>query len=171
MVIVLKHALGTGAIIAVIDQFQASGLGSVSSVKFEALGWDFGNNNLVGNDDDNEIIAQLTLLEGNNVKYGDTNSLSLTDVEGTDFVPTPDGEPDTDGDGLPDVDEAIGDQNGDGLPDLPHPINNPNDTHNNYTNASDVDGDGILNSEDSDSDNDGLPDSNDPSPYIFNSAD
>ena len=83
----------TGAIIEVIDQSQDNGLGSVSSVKFEALGWDFGNNRLVGNDDDNEVIAQLTLQEGNNLSYGDTNSLSLTDVEGIDFVPTPDGEP------------------------------------------------------------------------------
>ena len=83
----------TGEIIEVIDRSQASGLGSVSSVKFEALGWDFGNNRLVGNDDDNEIIAQLTLGEGNNNSYGDTNGLDLTDVEGIDFVPTPDGEP------------------------------------------------------------------------------
>ncbi len=83
----------TGAIIEVIDQSQENGLAGVSGVKFEALGWDFGNNLLVGNDDDNEIIAQLTLQEGNNLSYGDTNSLSLTDVEGIDFVPTLDGEP------------------------------------------------------------------------------
>ena len=83
----------TGAIIEVIDQSQENGLAGVSSVKFEALGWDFGNNRLVGNDDDHEIIAQLSLQEGNNLSYGDTNSLSLTDVEGIDFVPTPDGEP------------------------------------------------------------------------------
>ena len=83
----------TGAIIEVIDQSQDNGLAGVSGVKFEALGWDFGNNLLVGNDDDNEIIAQLSLQEGNNLSYGDTNSLSLTDVEGIDFVPTLDGEP------------------------------------------------------------------------------
>ncbi|MDJ0898736.1 MAG: hypothetical protein QNJ55_07985 [Xenococcus sp. MO_188.B8] len=83
----------TGEIIEVTDQSQDNGLAGVSSVKFEALGWDFGNNRLVGNDDDNEVIAQLTLQEGNNYSYGDTNGLSLTDVEGIDFVPTPDGEP------------------------------------------------------------------------------
>ncbi len=86
----------TGAIIEVIDQSQEDGLISVSSVKFEALGWDFGNDILVGNDDDNEIIAQLTLQEGNNQSYGDTNTWYLTDVEGIDFVPTLDGEPITD---------------------------------------------------------------------------
>ena len=83
----------TGEIITVTDQSQESGLAGVSSVKFEALGWDFGNNRLVANDDNNEVIAQLTLQEGNNYSYGDTNGLSLTDVEGIDFVPTPDGEP------------------------------------------------------------------------------
>ncbi len=88
-----KVSSSTGEIIEVIDRSQENGLGSVSSVKFEALGWDFGNNRLVANDDDNEIIAQLTLEEGNNNSYGDTSSLYLTDVEGIDFVPTPDGEP------------------------------------------------------------------------------
>ncbi len=83
----------TGDIIAVTDQSQKNGLGSVSTVKFEALGWDFCNDILVGNDDDNEIIARLTLEEGNNLSYGDTNGMGLTDVEGIDFVPTPDGEP------------------------------------------------------------------------------
>lgn len=85
----------TGAIIAVIDQSQEDGLGlsNGDTVKFEALGWDFGNNILVGNDDDNEVIAKLSLTEGNNHKYGDTNGMGLTDVEGIDFVPTPDGEP------------------------------------------------------------------------------
>ena len=83
----------TGAIITVTDQSQDDGLAGISSVKFEALGWDFGNDRLVANDDNNEVIAQLTLQEGNNLSYGDTNGLSLTDVEGIDFVPTPDGEP------------------------------------------------------------------------------
>ena len=85
----------TGAIIAVTDQSQEDGLGlsSGDTVKFEALGWDFGNNILVGNDDNNEVIAQLTLTDGNNQNYGDTNGMGLTDVEGIDFVPTPDGEP------------------------------------------------------------------------------
>ncbi|WP_144053365.1 hypothetical protein [Xenococcus sp. PCC 7305] len=85
----------TGEIIAVIDQSQEDGLGlsSGDTVKFEALGWDFGNNILVGNDDDNEVIAQLTLQDGQNQSYGDTDDMGLTDVEGIDFVPTPDGEP------------------------------------------------------------------------------
>ena len=85
----------TGAIIAVTDQSQKEGLGlnSGDTVKFEALGWDFGNNILVGNDDNNEVIAQLTLQDGQNQSYGDTNGMGLTDVEGIDFVPTPDGEP------------------------------------------------------------------------------
>ncbi len=82
----------TGVIIEVVDQSQEGNLG-VGSVKFEALGWDFGNNHLVGNDDNNEVIANLTLQEGNNQNYGDTGNLDLTDVEGIDFVPTPDGEP------------------------------------------------------------------------------
>ncbi len=82
----------TGVIIEVIDQSQDGNLG-VGSVKFEALGWDFGNNRLVGNDDNNEVIAHLTLQEGSNQNYGDTGALNLTDVEGIDFVPTSDGEP------------------------------------------------------------------------------
>ena len=85
----------TGEIISVTDQSQKNGLGldSDDTVKFEALGWDFGNDILVGNDDDNEVIARLTLQDGNNLSYGDTEDMGLTDVEGIDFVPTPDGEP------------------------------------------------------------------------------
>ncbi len=82
----------TGVIIEVVDQSQEGNLG-VGNVKFEALGWDFGNNHLVGNDDDNNLIANLTLQEGSNQNYGDTGNLDLTDVEGIDFVPTLDGEP------------------------------------------------------------------------------
>ncbi|ELS05000.1 hypothetical protein Xen7305DRAFT_00047380 [Xenococcus sp. PCC 7305] len=83
----------TGEIITITDQSQEDGLENISSVKIEALGWDFGNNILVGNDDNNEVIAKLTLQEGGNHSYGDTNGMGLTDVEGIDFVPTPDGEP------------------------------------------------------------------------------
>ena len=160
----------TGEIIDVIDTNQKGGLG-VSSVKFEALGWDFANNRLVGNDDNNEMIAELTLGEGNNGSFGDTANLGLTDVEGIDFVPTANGEPivltDTDSDGIPDEDEAIGDHDGDGTADLPNPTDHPNDPNNNYYSADDVDDDGTLNSEDTDSDNDGFPDDMDPEPYIY----
>lgn len=80
-----------GTILAVIDNQQTDGLG-VSEAKFEALGWDFANNRLAGYDDKNNIVANLTLEAGNNQKYGEGNG--LTDVEGIDFVPTPDGNPD-----------------------------------------------------------------------------
>lgn len=78
-----------GAILEVIDNNQKGGLGD--SVKFEALGWDFANNRLIGFDDDDESLAQLTLENGNNHEYYNTNSMGLTDVEGIDFVPTVDG--------------------------------------------------------------------------------
>lgn len=81
--------LSNGAILEVIDNNQADGLGA--SVKFEALGWDFANNRLIGFDDDEESLANLTLQPGNNYKYYSTTSIGLTDVEGVDFVPTPDG--------------------------------------------------------------------------------
>ena len=80
-----------GAIIEVTDNDQKDGLGS--EVKFEALGWDFANNRLIGFDDDDESLANLTLENGNNYEYYKTNSIGLTDVEGVDFVPTPDGNP------------------------------------------------------------------------------
>lgn len=162
----------TGEIIAIIDNAQKDGL-DVDGVKFEALGWDFANNRLIGNDDNNNLIAKLTLEEGNNDNLGDTGSLELTDVEGIDFVPTADGEPivDTDGDGIPDQDEAIGDSDGDGMANLPHPSGKPKDPNKNYSNAADVDGDGIPNSEDLDSDNDGVPDNIDPDAYIYTMVD
>ncbi|MGB5712496.1 MAG: hypothetical protein WBM44_16485, partial [Waterburya sp.] len=71
-------------------------------------GWDFANNRLIGFDDNDESLAKLTLEAGNNYEYYDTSSMGLTDVEGIDFVPTEDGEPeefldynnDSDGDGF-----------------------------------------------------------------------
>ncbi|MGB5632940.1 MAG: SdiA-regulated domain-containing protein, partial [Waterburya sp.] len=97
----------TGAIIEVVDNNQKDGLDS-DSVKFEGLGWDFANNRLIGFDDNDESLAKLTLEAGNNYEYYDTSSMGLTDVEGIDFVPTEDGEPeefldynnDSDGDGF-----------------------------------------------------------------------
>ncbi|GAB4526819.1 MAG: hypothetical protein Tsb0014_07210 [Pleurocapsa sp.] len=82
----------TGAIIEVVDNNQRDGLGS-SNIKFEALGWDFANNRLIGFDDNDESLAKLTLENGNNHKYYDTTDIGLTDVEGVDFVPTFDGKP------------------------------------------------------------------------------
>ena len=82
----------TGAIIEVIDDNQKGGL-DAEKVKFEALGWDFYNNRLIGFDDQDEALAQLTLEDGKNYEYYDTTSLGLTDVEGVDFVPTLDGKP------------------------------------------------------------------------------
>lgn len=79
-----------GTILAVIDNDQTGGLG-VSEAKFEALGWDFANNRLAGYDDENNLVANLTLEIGNNINYG--QGIGLTDVEGIDFVPTPDGNP------------------------------------------------------------------------------
>ena len=79
-----------GTILTVIDNNQTAGLG-VSQAKFEALGWDFANNRLAGYDDNNDLVANLTLEAGNNINYG--QGLGLTDVEGIDFVPTPDGNP------------------------------------------------------------------------------
>lgn len=80
-----------GSILEVIDDNQRDGLGN--SVKFEALGWDFANNRLIGFDDNDESLAKLTLEDGNNHEYYDTTSMGLTDVEGVDFVPTLDGNP------------------------------------------------------------------------------
>lgn len=80
-----------GSILEVIDDNQRGGLGS--GVKFEALGWDFANNRLIGFDDNDESLAKLTLEDGNNYEYYNTRSMGLTDVEGVDFVPTLDGNP------------------------------------------------------------------------------
>ena len=88
----------TGAIIEVTDNDQKDGLGNDDSVKFEALGWDFANNRLIGFDDNDESLAKLTLAAGNNYQYYDTSSLGLTDVEGVDYVPTIDGLPIVDAD-------------------------------------------------------------------------
>ncbi len=129
-----KVNTNTGAIIAVTDNNQKDGLDS-SSVKFEALGWDFANNRLIGFDDNDESLAKLALENGNNFKYYDTSSIGLTDVEGVDFVPTTDGEPlievtypdpdpdpdptpndsDADNNGILDDDELPGDVDGDGI--------------------------------------------------------
>ena len=78
-----------GKILKLIDNHQRDGLGN--SVKFEALGWDFANDRLIGFDDNDESLAKLTLKHGYNEKYYDTSSMGLTDVEGVDFVPTDDG--------------------------------------------------------------------------------
>ena len=86
-----KVSPSNAQILEVIDDNQKGGLGS--SVKFEALGWDFANNRLIGFDDNDESLAKLTLQDGNNHEYYDTTSMGLTDVEGVDFVPTADGEP------------------------------------------------------------------------------
>ena len=86
-----KVSSENGSILEVIDDYQRGGLGS--GVKFEALGWDFANNRLIGFDDNDESLAKLTLEDGNNYEYYDTSSMGLTDVEGVDFVPTEDGEP------------------------------------------------------------------------------
>lgn len=86
-----KVSSSDGSILEVIDDNQKGGLGS--SVKFEALGWDFANNRLIGFDDNDESLAKLTLEHGNNHEYYDTTSMGLTDVEGVDFVPTLDGNP------------------------------------------------------------------------------
>ena len=86
-----KVSPSNGRILEVIDDNQKGGLGS--SVKFEALGWDFANNRLIGFDDNDESLAMLTLEDGNNHEYYDTSSMGLTDVEGVDFVPTLDGNP------------------------------------------------------------------------------
>ena len=79
----------TGAIIEVVDTNQTNGL-NINDAKFEGLGWDFANSNLVGYEDDHEMVAGLSLEQGNNNNYG-TSSM-LTDVEGVDFIPTPDGQ-------------------------------------------------------------------------------
>lgn len=85
----------TGEIIAVIDTNQKEGFqdenGSpAGSVKIEALAWDFMNNKLIVNDDDNDAYGEQTLQQGGNVYFGSIEG--LTDVEGIDFVPTVDGE-------------------------------------------------------------------------------
>ena len=144
----------TGAIIEVVDNDQKGGLGS-DSAKFEALGWDFANNRLIGFDDDRESLAKLTLENGNNKEYYQTrDKLGLTDVEGVDFVPTIDGQPteflDYDGDGIEDPVEEDpidpnADSDNDGIP-------------NNVEGTDDVDGDGIPNYLDPDSDNNRIDD-------------
>ena len=143
----------TGAIIEVIDDSQENGLDS-SSVKFEALGWDFANNRLIGFDDNDESLARLTLENGNNQKYYDTSGIRLTDVEGVDFVPTIDGLPteflDYDDDGVEDPIEqpptnSDSDSDGDGIKDS-------------VEGTADDDDDGTPNYQDTDSDNNGIDD-------------
>ena len=139
-----KVDTNTGAIIAVTDNNQKDGLDS-SSVKFEALGWDFANNSLIGFDDNDEALAKLTLQNGNNYEYYDTTSMGLTDVEGVDFVPTLDGEPLSDPDSDPDSTPNDSDADNNGILDddeLP----------------GDVDGDGIDNYLDLDDDGDNIAD-------------
>ena len=81
----------TGEIIDVVDENQHDGLDVGDSVKFEALGWDFQNDQLIGSDDKNNVFAALTTQNGENSSLGKING--LTDVEGIDFVPTADGQP------------------------------------------------------------------------------
>ena len=80
----------TGEIIAVVDNNQKGGLGT-SGRKFEALGWDFVNDQLIGSDDNQDIFATLSIQNGGNSSLGHIEG--LTDVEGIDFVPTADGKP------------------------------------------------------------------------------
>ena len=85
-----------GNIIAVIDNNQKDGFKNqngddATSIKIEALGWDFVNNKLITNDDNYNGYGQLTLQNGNNNYFG--TIAGLTDVEGIDFVPTTDGNP------------------------------------------------------------------------------
>ena len=143
----------TGAIIEVVDNNQKGGLGS-DSAKFEALGWDFANDRLIGFDDNDESLAKLTLKNGDNQEYYDTTSIGLTDVEGVDFVPTIDGLPtdflDYDGDGFEDPVEEDpldpdADTDGDGI-------------SNELEGTEDVDGDDIPNYLDPDSDNNNIDD-------------
>jgi len=55
--------------------------------KFEALGWDFENNRLIGSDDDNDAFAML-LGPDSVLNLGDLGAAGrLTDVEGIDFEP------------------------------------------------------------------------------------
>ena len=81
-----------GNIDDVIDNDQDGGLG-ITGVKYEALGWDFGNDRMIFSEDDKDVLGQNTLENGNNVNYGDLTSLGLTDIEGIDFVPTANGQP------------------------------------------------------------------------------
>ena len=151
----------TGAIIEVIDDNQKGGLGS-DSVKFEALGWDFANNRLIGFDDYDESLAKLTLEDGNNYEYYDTTSIGLTDVEGVDFVPTVSGQP-----------AAFLDYNNNGVDDALEDTDNEGSTSTTVDSDgngildvdevqpdADLDGDGINNIDDLDDDGNGIPDIN-----------
>lgn len=77
----------TAAIIDVIDDDERGGFGG--SVKFEGLAWDFLNDRLIATDDKQELLAHLTLRDGENFGFADTSSLGLTDVEGIAFIPEP----------------------------------------------------------------------------------
>ena len=177
----------TGAIIEVVDNNQKGGLGS-DSAKFEALGWDFANDRLIGFDDNDESLAKLTLKNGDNQEYYDTTSIGLTDVEGVDFVPTIDGLPtdflDYDGDGFEDPVEEDpldpdADSDGDGISngvegtadddndDIPNYLDPDSDNNNiddeievgsDPANPIDSDGDEIPDYLDDDDDDNGIPD-------------
>lgn len=76
----------TGAILAVVDDDQEDGTGE-SSVKFEALAWDYSSNVLLGFSDRENFFAQFdTTQDGNNTNLGSISG--LTDVEGMDFYQT-----------------------------------------------------------------------------------
>ncbi len=79
-----------GAVFLVVDDDEEDGTGS--SVKFEALAWDYSSGVLLGFSDRNNFFATFDLTQnGNNTNLG--GIAGLTDVEGMDFfrasVPEP----------------------------------------------------------------------------------
>jgi hypothetical protein len=76
-----------GAIIEVLDNKEEGGLGG-DSVKVEGLAWDPESNRLIGAEDNNNLLFQLTIDDGNNIRYGSTKAFDLEDIEGIAFVPT-----------------------------------------------------------------------------------
>ncbi|WP_162616461.1 Ig-like domain-containing protein [Xylanimonas allomyrinae] len=67
-------------------------------------------------------------------------------------------DPDSDGDGIPDVDEGDGDTDGDGIPDYQDPDSDGDGIPDVDEGDGDTDGDGIPDYQDPDSDGDGIPD-------------
>jgi fibro-slime domain-containing protein len=135
-------------------------------------------------DDDNDGIIDRNEIGSNPQSPDDTDQDGRPDYQDVD----------SDGDGLPDSVEGVADfdrdgipnfqdtdSDNDGIPDLNEKVADSNDSdvasdvdEDDLTapeTLDDVDGDGKKNYQDLDSDGDGLPDSNDPAPYVVNVSD
>jgi hypothetical protein len=79
----------SGAIVEVVDDDLAGGLGDFSGVKFEGLAWDPFNDRLIASEHNHTLFAEITRGHGNNLLLADYSLLGLQDVEGIAFMPVP----------------------------------------------------------------------------------